>query len=111
MQTSNPDAVAIELYIRYLNHKQFDMALSVLTSSAIVDENERIYTALAITYHCRYQDKKDKIDLDNAALMIEKAMQLSNQYALIFRVARDIYISANNKTKIVGVANALAQDK
>lgn len=109
--TSNPEAVAIELYIRYLNHKQFDLALSVLTSPAIVDESERIHTALAITYHCRYQDKKDIIDLDNAILMIEKAMRLSNKYALSLRVARDIYISRDDTKQIEIVSNALAQDK
>lgn len=110
-ETSNPDAAAIEFYIRYLNHKQFDFAIEVLTSAAITDANERIYTALAMTYHCRYQEKKDRMDLDNAVLMVEKAMQLSNKYALSFRLARDIYISCNNKTKIANISNALAQDK
>ena len=110
-QTSNPEAAAIEFYIRYLNHKQFDFAIEVLTSAAITDANERIYTALAMTYHCRYQEKKDRMDLDNAVLMIEKAMQLSNKYVLSFRVARDIYISGNNKKKIASVSNALVQDK
>ena len=110
-ETSNPEAVAIELYIRYLNHKQFGLAIEVLTSATITDANERIYTALAMTYHCRYQEKKDSIDLDNAVLMIEKAMQLSNKYALSFRVARDVYISSNNKRKIESVSKALAKDK
>lgn len=110
-KTSNPVAVAIEFYIRYLNHKQFDFAIEVLTSAAITDADERIYTALAITYHCRYQEKKVRTDLDKAILMIEKAMQLSNKYILSFRVARDIYISDNNKTKVAEISNALAQDK
>ena len=110
-KTSNPVAIAIEFYIRYLNHKQFDFAIEVLTSAAITDADERIYTALAITYHCRYQEKKVRTDLDKAILMIEKAMQLSNKYILSFRVARDIYISDNNKTKVAKISNALAQDK
>ena len=109
--SSNPEAVAIELYIRYLNHEQFDYAVEILTSPAITHADERIYTALAITYYLRFQKRKNKIDLDNAVLMIEKAMQSSNKYILSFRVARDIYITCNNKMKIATVSKALSQDK
>ena len=58
-----------------------------------------------------YREKKDKINLDNAVFMIEKAIKLSNKYILSFRVARDIYISSNNKVKTESISKALAKDK